>query len=216
MFVNLLILLILVAIPWENPESWCWIYSNKSFYNSNHLPIFWYFHHQILPVSLHMPRLPGSNGCQSYLVEYSCWDNLILLLQISNENSYPYPWHCPYQHFPNMHTKLLFYRMCAPEYLRLVLSVPSLDMQIFVFPMLHGAHTLPWTSFSVYWYVISLPLLPKAPVCLHSWVEGKGKHKSCTVWKTWRHSPKIIEFLVVGPVALVQYIPQRAKVNKMQ
>ena len=31
-----------------------------------------------------------------------------------------------------------------------------------------------------------------------------------------RHSPKIIEFSVVGPVDLVQYIPQRAKYNKIQ
>ena len=39
-FVNLAILIMLVAIPWEKPDSCCWIYPKKSFDDGNHLPIF--------------------------------------------------------------------------------------------------------------------------------------------------------------------------------
>ena len=112
-------------------------------------PLFQYFHHKILPVLLHMPCLTSSNGCQFYPAEYSWWYNLILLLQISCKISYPYPWHRPYQHCTNMHKKISFHWMCAPEYAQLVLPATLRDMQIFVLPTLHSAHTLPWTSFSV-------------------------------------------------------------------
>ena len=167
MFVNFEILLILVAVPWENPNSCCWMYSKKSFDDGNHLPIFLILSSSILPVTLHMPCLTGPNGCQSYPEGYSCWDDLILLLQISYEKSYPYLWHHPCKYCPNMHTKVLFHRMCAPENVRLNLPMPSLDMQIFVFSILHGAHTLPWTSFYVRWYVMLPPLPPTAPICLY-------------------------------------------------
>ena len=40
MFLNLAILLILVAINWENPDSCCCMYSKKAFDDSNHPPIF--------------------------------------------------------------------------------------------------------------------------------------------------------------------------------
>ena len=65
-----------------------------------------------------------------------------------------------------------------------------------------------------------------ANFCRHCWQqilfffhwegEGKGNHKFCSVWKFWRHSLKIVEISVFGPVALVQYIHQHAKDNKMQ
>ena len=71
-----------------------------------------------------MPHLPVSNGCQSYRSGYSCWCNLILLLQISYDNLYSYLWHCPWQHCPNMQIKVSFHRMWAPEYVRLVLPMP--------------------------------------------------------------------------------------------
>ena len=35
----------------------------------------------------------------------------------------------------------------------------------------------PLNEFSVRWYVMSTPLLPTAPICLHEGVEGKGNHK---------------------------------------
>ena len=167
MFVNLAILLILAEIPWENPNSCCWIYSKKSFDDGNHLLIFLILLSSNPASFIAHARLPSLNVCQSYLAGYSYWDDLILLLQISYQNSYPYLWHLPCQHFPNMHTKVSFHWMCAPKYVQLVLPVPSLDMQIFVLPMLHGEHTLPWTSFSIQWYEMSPPLPPTAPVCLH-------------------------------------------------
>ena len=115
-----------------------------------------------------------------------------------------------------MHPKVSFHWMCAHKYVRLVLTMPSLDMQIFILPMIHGAHTLPWKSFYVRWYLILLPLLPTAPICLHWGVQGERNHKFCSVWKTWRHSPKKFAFSVVGPLALVHYIPKCTKDNKIQ
>ena len=163
-----------------------------------------------------MPHLPSVNGCQYYLAGSYLWDNLILLLQMSYERSYPYPWHCSCQYFPNMQTECSFHRMCAPKYVRLVLTVPLLDMQILVLPIHHGAHTLPKTSFSVRWYMMSPPPLTTSPVCLYYRVEGKGNHKFWSFWKMWRHSLKIVELLVAFPIALVQYTPQQAKYNKIQ
>ena len=147
---------------------------------------------------------------------YYCLDILVLLLQIPYEISYPYLWRRPRQHFPNMHTNLSFHRMCAPEYVWLVFPGPSLDMQIFVLPTLHGAHTLPWTGFSVRYCVMLPSLLTTSPICLYLEGKGKGNHRFFSVWKTWHHSPKIVEFLFFGPVSLVQYIPQHAKDNRMQ
>ena len=40
MFVNIAILLVSVAIPTENPDSCCWMYSKKAFNDGNHIPIF--------------------------------------------------------------------------------------------------------------------------------------------------------------------------------
>ena len=45
---------------------------------------------------------------------------------------------------------------------------------------------------------------------------GERKPKVFISLKKCRHSPKNVEFLVVSPVALVQYVPQRANDNKMQ
>ena len=44
---------------------------------------------------------------------------------------------------------------------------------------------------------------------------GESKPQFFSVWKMWRHPPKIVEFLVVAPFALVYYITQSAKYNKM-
>ena len=163
-----------------------------------------------------MTCLPGLNGCQSYPAEYSCWDNLILLLQISYENPYPYLWHLLCQHCTNMHTKVSFHQMCATKYVWLVLPVPSLNMQIFVFPILLGVHTLPWTIFFCLVMRNFFVTADNRSYLLVLMGRGERKPQVWSVWNTWHHSPKNVEFFVVGPVALVQYIPQCAKDNKMQ
>ena len=40
MFVNLAIMLIFVAVTWENPDSCYWMYPKKAFDDGNNLPIF--------------------------------------------------------------------------------------------------------------------------------------------------------------------------------
>ena len=114
-----------------------------------------------------------------------------------------------------MHTNVSFHRMCAPEYVWLVLPVPSLDMQIFVVPMLHGEHA-PLNKFfcSVIRNVASTADNSSCLIALSE--RGERKPQVFLSLKNVTSFTKIVEFSVVSSVILVHYITQRAKDNKMQ